>query len=48
MATVSFVLFTNSYAKVEKWIIGFVSLIGLSFIFELALVDVRWQEALPG
>jgi len=42
------VLFTNSYAKVEKWIIGFVSLIGLSFIFELALVDVRWPEALVG
>ncbi len=31
--------------KVGKWIIGFVSLIGISFIFELSLVDVKWTEA---
>ena len=48
VTTVTVVLFTNSYKKVEKWIIGFVSLIGLSFIFELALVDVHWTEALVG
>ena len=48
VSTVTFVLFTNSYKKVEKWIIGFVSLIGLSFIFELALVDVHWRAALVG
>jgi manganese transport protein len=27
-------LFTNSYPAIEKWIIGFVSIIGLSFIYE--------------
>lgn len=43
---VVFMLFTNSYQKLERWIIGFVSLIGLSFIFELSLVNVGWHEAL--
>jgi manganese transport protein len=38
-------LFTNSYQKIEKWIIGFVSVIGLSFLYELFLVDVNWVEA---
>ena len=38
-------LFTNSYQKIEKWIIGFVSIIGLSFLYELFLVDVNWLEA---
>jgi manganese transport protein len=38
-------LFTNSYRIIEKWIIGFVSLIGLSFIYELSLVDVNWGTA---
>jgi manganese transport protein len=38
-------LFTNSYRAIEKWIIGFVSIIGLSFIYELALVDVDWNAA---
>jgi manganese transport protein len=38
-------LFTNSYQKIEKWIIGFVSLIGLSFLYELFLVDVDWTAA---
>jgi manganese transport protein len=35
-------LFTNSYQKIEKWIIGFVSIIGLSFLYEMFLVDVDW------
>jgi len=48
VAVVSTVLFTNTYRKVEKWIIGFVSLIGLSFLFELALVEVPWRTALVG
>ncbi len=52
-ATLSFILIslllvTNSYRQLEKWIIGFVSLIGISFIFELTLVDIHWQEALKG
>jgi manganese transport protein len=38
-------LFTNSYRKIEKWIIGFVSIIGLSFLYELFLVDVDWVAA---
>ena len=38
-------LFSNSYPRLEKWIIAFVSLIGLSFLFELTLVDVSWGEA---
>jgi manganese transport protein len=38
-------LLTNSYQKIEKWIIGFVSIIGLSFLYELFLVDVDWAVA---
>lgn len=38
-------LLTNSYRKIEKWIIGFVSIIGLSFLYELFLVDVDWTAA---
>jgi manganese transport protein len=38
-------LLTNSYGKIEKWIIGFVSIIGLSFLYELFLVDVDWVSA---
>jgi len=38
-------LLTNSYRKIEKWIIGFVSIIGLSFLYELTLVDVDWLAA---
>jgi manganese transport protein len=35
-------LFSHSYQKIEKWIIGFVSVIGLSFLYELFLVKVDW------
>jgi manganese transport protein len=42
---VMIMLFTNSYRKIEKWIIGFVSIIGLSFLYELFLVDVDWVAA---
>jgi manganese transport protein len=38
-------LFSNSYKKIEKWIIGFVSIIGLSFLYELFLVKVDWLQA---
>jgi len=38
-------IFSNSYKKIEKWIIGFVSIIGLSFLYEIFLVDVDWAEA---
>ena len=49
VAAVSLVmLLTNSYMRVERWIIGFVSLIGLSFLFEIALVHVDWASAAVG
>jgi len=45
VAFVSVMLFTNSYRMIEKWIIGFVSIIGISFIYELTLVDIDWGQA---
>lgn len=49
VAAVSFaMLITSSYKRVERWIIGFVSLIGLSFLIELALVQVDWPQAGAG
>ena len=49
VAAVSLVmLLTNSYTRVERWIIGFVSLIGLSFLFEIALVRADWASAVVG
>jgi manganese transport protein len=42
---VMIMLFSNSYRKIEKWIIGFVSIIGLSFLYELYLMDVDWATA---
>lgn len=42
---VGIMLFTNSYALVEKIIIAFVSIIGLSFLYELSLVDIDWVQA---
>ncbi len=41
-------LFTNSYKMIEKWIIAFVSVIGLSFLYELSLVDIDWNSAMKG
>lgn len=41
-------LFTNSYRLIEKWIIAFVSIIGLSFLYELSLVTIDWNSALHG
>lgn len=38
-------MFSNSYRKIERYIIAFVSLIGLSFIYELFLVDIEWGDA---
>lgn len=38
-------ILTHSYKKIEKWIIGFVSIIGLSFLYEIFLVDVDWAAA---
>ena len=39
---------TNSYRRIERWIIGFVSLIGLSFLYELCLVQEDWLSAASG
>lgn len=46
--TAFFLLWTNSYRRLEKWIVGFVSLIGFSFLFELTLVQVDWLQASKG
>ena len=47
-AVVVFMLFSNSYRRIEKWIIAFVSLIVISFIYELTMVDIQWGEAVKG
>jgi manganese transport protein len=39
---------TGSYKAIEKWIIAFVSLIGLSFLYELTLVAIDWNSAIAG
>ncbi|MDM8159465.1 Nramp family divalent metal transporter [Labilibaculum sp. K2S] len=41
-------LYTNAYRMIEKWIIAFVSVIGLSFFYELSLVDIDWNSAMTG
>lgn len=38
-------MFSNSYKKIERYIIAFVSLIGLSFIYELFLIKIDWPMA---
>lgn len=43
---VLFLLFTNTYKKMEKLIIAFVSVIGFSFLYELSIVKVDWSAAL--
>jgi manganese transport protein len=48
LVIVLWMLFANSYTRLEKWIIGFVSIIGLSFIFELSKVSINWNEAVRG
>ena len=40
-----FLLLSNSYKKLERWIIGFVSLIGVSFLIEILMVHVDWGAA---
>lgn len=44
----AWMLFSKNYQRLEKWIIGFVSLIGLAFLFELWLADVSWLQAAKG
>lgn len=38
-------LLTSSYKQAERWIIAFVSVVGLSFLAELAMVEVDWPRA---
>ncbi|MDR1592687.1 MAG: Nramp family divalent metal transporter [Prevotellaceae bacterium] len=38
-------MFCSGYRRIERYIIAFVSLIGLSFIYELFLIDVAWGQA---
>lgn len=46
VAMLSFLLLSfNSYSKAERWIIGFVSLIGLAFLYELSLIPGSWLGA---
>lgn len=45
-ALVIWFLFSNSYSKIEKVIIGFVSVIGISLLFELFIIPhVEWITA---
>lgn len=48
LAVVLILQFTNSYKKIEKIIIGFVSLIGLSFLFEIGIIQVDWVQVAAG
>lgn len=48
MVFVGVMLFTNTYTKLERGIIAFVSIIGLSFIYELSLVEIDWPQAMVG
>lgn len=41
-------LLTNSYKRIERMIISLVSIIGLSFIYELFLVNIDWPLATRG
>jgi len=48
VAAVLVLLLTNSYRHIERSIIAFVSIIGLSFIYEIFLVDIDWPAATQG
>lgn len=48
LAMILWFLFGTAYRKLERFIIGFVSLIGLSFIYELWLVPTDWHSAVAG
>lgn len=41
-------LLTNTYRMIEKWIIAFVSVIGLAFLYEISLVKIDWGAAVQG
>lgn len=43
---VVFFTFSNTYSRIEKIIISFVSIIGFSFIFEIITINVEWDKTL--
>ena len=47
-ALVLYLLLSNNYRRLERWIIGFVSLIGIAFIYELKIAPVDWAAAGAG
>ena len=47
-ALVLWLLFGTNYRRLERYIVGFVSLIGLSFIYELSLASIDWGAASSG
>lgn len=44
----AWMLLSKNYQRLEKWIMGFVSLIGLAFVFEIWLADVSWAQTAAG
>ncbi|MDD2581773.1 MAG: Nramp family divalent metal transporter [Desulfuromonadaceae bacterium] len=44
----AWMLLSKNYQRLEKWIMGFVSLIGLAFVFEIWLADVSWVQTAVG
>ena len=38
-------LWTNYYRRLETWIAGFVSVIAMSYLFEISMVHVDWPQA---
>lgn len=44
----AWMLFSKNYQRLEKWIMGFVSLIGMAFVFEIWLADVSWVQTFSG
>jgi manganese transport protein len=48
LAVILLLLYSNSYKKLEKVIVGFVSIIGISFLYELSVVHISWGEAVKG
>jgi manganese transport protein len=48
LAVILLLLYSNSYKKLEKVIVGFVSIIGISFLYELSVVHISWGEVVRG
>lgn len=44
----AWMLLSKNYRRLEMWIMGFISLIGLAFIFELRLADISWGQTFNG